>query len=443
VRARLSFQQKAVALTALLLLQGCHSPEPDELLFTHMYDALGSAQGQANTEWLNDRINVFQRLYPQPLLKLQQVKWDNIDTKVMSDYRAGIRHDVVFTSYQLLAKHRLVGDLADLDPLMNWPAEKVAEFSWSPIWHGCVVNGKRLGLPLGSHARLCVYNKEMFRQAGLDPDKPPQTMDELVQCAQKLTRDLDGDGLIDVWGLGMYLGPSRANLELVFGPLLWHFNGTLWDEKSKRACFASAEGEQTAQFIKALLKTWRVTPPWAISGTYDDVVMRAFFNEKIAIAWGWGSYWIQALEQSGWVTGCHPPTVGAQMPKAGLFITPTHSQTSFTNTWTVSIHSRAKWPEAGMKLIEILMDPIALTKAPDSGLPLEKSMWERPEYQTPFYQTWFQAIEKGRGMPPTGHYEELSGSIVAAMQEILVRDRDIRTTLRKFQEAYNKRYAGE
>ncbi len=51
---------------------------------------------------------------------------------------------------------------------------------------------------LGNHLAL-VYNKKLFRQAGLEG--PPQTMQELIEYGQKLTKDLDGNGEIDQWGL--------------------------------------------------------------------------------------------------------------------------------------------------------------------------------------------------------------------------------------------------
>lgn len=421
----------------------CRPPGHDALIFTHIYDPLGGAQGQANTDWLYGRVQLFRSLYPQHPLLMQQAKWDNIDTKIMADYRAGIAHDVVMTSYQLLAKHRLVGDLLDLDPILQWPQGRIEQFSWSPIWDGCVQEGQRLGVPLGTHTRLCVYNKELFRQAGLDPEQPPQTLQQFVEYAQRLTRDLDGDGRTDVWGAAFFLGPSRATLEITFAPLLWHFGGELWDAQSKQACFAGEAGIAAAAFLKDLLTVHKVVPAWCISGTYDDVIMRAFLNQRVAMAWGWGNYWTQALEAEGWIRGCYPPTSDGQAIRAGVFLTPTRQQAQFTNTWTVSLHRLSRWPEQGAQLIDLLLDPQALTLAPDSGLPSQKFMWEQPEYQTPYYKVWFEAVQKGRAMPPTGHYEELVGCVTAALQEILVRDADIRATLQRFQFDYNKRYAGE
>ncbi len=431
-----------IALPCSLLFT-CRQPAHDKLRFTHVWDSMAGSQGALSVQWVNNRVDALKVLHPEMSVELEQSKWDAIDTKVMTDYRAGIAHDVVITSPQLLAKHLLVGDLLDLSPYMNWDERQLEEFSWTGAWQDIILKDKRLGLPLGWHSRLCAYNKEMFRQVGLDPERPPQTLDEVVSYAQKLTRDLDGDGKIDVWGLGIYIGPSRATLEITFSPLIWHFGGNLWDEKSKQAVFASEAGIKAAEFLRDLICKYQVTPRWVLSGTTDDTILRTFLNGKIAMAWGWGSYWTQPLEQAGWLSGCYPPTPDCQMSKAGFFVTPTNPQAQFTNTWTVSMHTLTKWPKISYDFIQLLIDPVSLTMSPDAGLPAQLSIWQKTEYQTPYYKIWFKAVKKGKGMPATGHFEELVNTISAALQEIMVKNAEVASTLLRFQEEYNKRYAGE
>jgi ABC-type glycerol-3-phosphate transport system substrate-binding protein len=393
--------------------------------------------------WINARIAEFKKIHPELVIALEQAKWDQIDTKSMADYRAGISHDVIITSPQFLPKHFVVGDLLDLTPYLNWSEKQVREFDWNPVWHACEQGGKRIGIPMGAHTRLCIYHKDMFADVGLDPEKPPETLEQLVEFAQKLTRDIDGNGKIDVWGLGIYFGPSRATIELAFAPILWHYGGKLWDEETKQAVFASKAGVKTAQFLSDLMNKYHVTPRWAVSGTYDDTVLRGFLDRRIAIAWGWGSYWIQPLEEMGLIQGCFPSTPAGKMTKIGIFLTPTNIQAQFTNAWTISVHALTQNPVASVQLIETFIEPAALATFPDAGLPARLSTWERPEYQTGFYQTWFEAAKKGRSMPPTAHYEELANIVAAALQEILIKNAPIQATLLKFQKAYNVRYAGE
>ena len=56
----------------------------------------------------------------------------------------------------------------------------------------CQQGGKLYCLPWGTDLYALFWNKDLFEAAGLDPEKPPQTMEELVEYADKLTVIEDG-----------------------------------------------------------------------------------------------------------------------------------------------------------------------------------------------------------------------------------------------------------
>lgn len=57
------------------------------------------------------------------------------------------------------------------------------------------VNGKLYSMPFNSSAPVMYYDKNAFREVGLDPDKPPTTYDELIAAAKKLVKK-DASGKI-------------------------------------------------------------------------------------------------------------------------------------------------------------------------------------------------------------------------------------------------------
>lgn len=78
-------------------------------------------------------------------------------------------------------------------------------------------------LPFSSDYRLLYYNKEQFRAAGLDPDKPPETVEQLVEYAEKL--DIyEGNKLVRV---GFH--PELGNNE--FYTDVWNVGGSFFDEE--------------------------------------------------------------------------------------------------------------------------------------------------------------------------------------------------------------------
>ena len=51
------------------------------------------------------------------------------------------------------------------------------------------IEGKTWGIPFQRSTLVAYYNKEKFREAGLDPESPPATWDELISMGKALTKD--------------------------------------------------------------------------------------------------------------------------------------------------------------------------------------------------------------------------------------------------------------
>lgn len=406
----------------------------------HFYDPAAGPAHVMNMQWLEKVKSIFEGENPGIKVEFEWIKWDELDLKSLRDYRAGISHDVIYSSPQYYGFHELAKDLFDISNYVaRWPKELFDDIAWSPVWRSAFP----WGVPLGIHTRTIVYRRDMYERVGLDPDKTPSNLDELVAYSKKLTQDVDGDGNIDVYGLGMYFGPSRATIELYFAPYIWHFDGELWDKETKKAIFASEAGVAATQFLFDLIYTHKVTPEWSVSGTYDDVIMMSFLNEKLAQAEGYGSYWIGPLEEKGWVKGIFPPTPEGQAAVADVYPTPTKYRAQFTNAWNISIHALSEHPEESWKFIETMLRSELLIEYPDAGLPALLSLWDRPEYKTPFYQKWLEAAKNGRPMPPTAHYGDLADTVAACLQEIFATKAPIPETLKKFEDEYNAKFAGE
>lgn len=125
---------------------------------------------------------------------------------------------------------RFVAPYADQGALL--PLDELAgEFGidldvFKPIWLDiCRYDGVLYALPSTPYTIALYYNRELFRQAGLDPDRPPQTTAELNDLARRLTRCDPGSGRIVQ--LGFTVSPAMLGW--------WHwawpyfFGGQLWD----------------------------------------------------------------------------------------------------------------------------------------------------------------------------------------------------------------------
>ncbi len=72
------------------------------------------------------------------------------------------------------------------------------------------VDGKLWSMPFNTSNPILYYNKDMFKAAGLDPEKPPRTWAEVAEAAKKLTKK-EGDKTT----FGIALGDLRMVLRAV------------------------------------------------------------------------------------------------------------------------------------------------------------------------------------------------------------------------------------
>jgi multiple sugar transport system substrate-binding protein len=102
-----------------------------------------------------------------------------------------------------------------------------------PCWRQCDYKGDVWALTFCADPNFgFVWNKADFRRAGLDPEKPPKTIDELDGMADKLTRTREGE-LISI-GLIPWAQYGGANSIFTWG---WAFGGRFYDyEKQEITC---------------------------------------------------------------------------------------------------------------------------------------------------------------------------------------------------------------
>lgn len=90
-------------------------------------------------------------------------------------------------------------------------------------------DGKLYAFPKGYSPMVVVYNRRLFREAGLTPPTGNWTWDEFLQAARALTRDTDGDGRVDQWGT---VFDRRVFLWI---PWLWSGGGDVLCADGRRA----------------------------------------------------------------------------------------------------------------------------------------------------------------------------------------------------------------
>ena len=107
--------------------------------------------------------------------------------------------------------------------------------------------GKTYALPINYYTQGLIYNRDLFKKAGLDPDKPPTTWDEVEADAAKISA-LGGG----ITGYEDYSGGNTGGWH--FASELYSLGGKVVSDDGKKAAFNSDQGKQVLQRLMTMRK---------------------------------------------------------------------------------------------------------------------------------------------------------------------------------------------
>jgi sn-glycerol 3-phosphate transport system substrate-binding protein len=184
--------------------------------------------------------------------------------KTLAAIRGGTPPDVAIMLSQNL--NDIIGQdiVIPLDELIAADAAQVKMDDFFPAFMlNSTQGGKVWSIPFQRSTPVMYYNKDAFKEVGLDPNKPPQTQAELVAAAKKLTKQ-EG-GRTTRWGLAI---PSSGGVDTwLYEALTIAAGGLLYDTNNSccKVLLASKPAETAAQFLRELGEKEKVSPPGPIN----------------------------------------------------------------------------------------------------------------------------------------------------------------------------------
>lgn len=173
--------------------------------------------------------------------------------------------------YELIEQDAIIA----FDDVVETPEDKAWLDSFYPaLMENGRTAGKTWGIPFQRSTIVMYYNKDAFKAAGLDPDKPPETWEQLVTVGKKLTK---ADG--SQWGAMI---PSTGYPYWMFGALTMQNDQVLMNDAGNETYFDRPAVIEALQFWRDLGSKHKIMP----SGTIEWGTLRQNFLEgKTAIMW--------------------------------------------------------------------------------------------------------------------------------------------------------------
>jgi len=359
------------------------------------------------------QIAEFEKANPGIKVEPEPSPYETYPVKMAARFRAGESSDVVGAARDWLWGWMNQGFLLDLNPVIAKSGGKAFVGNYfSSLINLATRDGKLYAVPRHAGGFLLYYNSDLFKEAGLDPAKPPTNWAELLTAARKLTKK-DASGNTVQWGIGLH-GQNITPALGRFVNWLYSNGADVCTPDNKRGLLDQPKAIETLKFWSELYTKEKVVPPGAANtGPGDNRTL--FSQKKIAMLVGPLEGVDQTLAQN--------PAL-----KSSLLVAPTPKQVpnagSNFQAMYDTISASSKYPDEAWKLLQWFGRPenqLALFKVSRYG-PTRGDVFNLPEIATDPYGKVLGKVNenlKAGGCVTSPHWEQINKIMGDAMQQTL------------------------
>jgi ABC-type glycerol-3-phosphate transport system substrate-binding protein len=385
---------------------------------------------------LKQMIENFERANPTLRVRVEPQVWTTMAERFVLAANARNAPDIVWVNDQNLALLAESNAAMDLKPMVDaWPQARRDDQVLPAAFRAATINGKLHAVPLMATSSVLMVRRDLLTAAGKTM-ADLRTWDGVVDAAKAMTRDTNGDGQPDIWGIGLGLATERFSFTPAILAAIDAQGGLFGD--GCRARLATPEVARAIQWQADLITRHRVTPREAVATTSDDaidqfaagrygmqVIANSRFEQIQRTAAGWNKDDLVMAPTPGWTTEKPGPSI-----LGGWFAV----------AWRGSPRVRD-----AVRFVDHMTnaESMALWNLPGQQVPMLKSVAARLEMQQPQYAHLRQVAEffaaAGYSMPSTCAWSRTLADFNLATQQVVLGQRSVMDALRIAERATQER----
>ncbi len=231
-----------------------------------------SPEVERETEWKIEYIRTLAEVTAEKGVMWEGVDWgwaEQLTQRQLNAFLAGQGPDILVGETQMPG-FAFKGYLEPFPPeLAAKVRAEVVPGAYGPMR----VDGEIYGIATYPGVNVLFWNKDLLREAGLDPDRAPETWSEWLDMVEAISEAGDGE----FYGGGTYAGPNFGG-SLRVGPFMMMAGGGFVDENGD-VDFDNPGNVEALAFVRELAKN---SPAGAVAGAGEGGWWDAFNQEKIA-----------------------------------------------------------------------------------------------------------------------------------------------------------------
>jgi len=230
-------------------------------------------------ETMRRLIAEYNKTHPDVYVKVLQVATTSgqVQEKLISAIAGGVPPDVADLDPTVLISWVIKGAVQPITKFVKRDGIDVEKEFYRFAIEPLIYKGEIYELPRDGDGRAIFYNKKLFREAGLDPNKPPRTIAELDEYAEKLTvKDAKGRykriGFIPWYGDGWLL----TDWGQVFG-------GEIYDPETNKVKVNEEPYVRALTWMCSYAKKYGLTAIRSFTKAFGSGAMDPFITGRIAM----------------------------------------------------------------------------------------------------------------------------------------------------------------
>jgi multiple sugar transport system substrate-binding protein len=330
---------------------------------------------------------------PNVKINVRTVQFEDMVNDLARSIATGDAPDITYIDNPEVPLFASRGMLLDLTPYIEQSdIVKVEDIFPGPL-ASVTYEGGIYGLPRGANTIALYYNADMFREAGLDPDDPPATWDELYEAAKALT-----DPESNVYGLAFSaVGTEEGTFQ--FLPWVQMTGGDYTDIDTEGAARA-------LNLWKQFIDEGLASPDTLIRGQWDSTGTFNAGNAAMSISGPWEIPRMSEEAQFEWRVALLPaPEEGAERASA-------------LGEGDNVILANTDNPDEAFAFIEFLYDNMDRVWNDFGYLPASEVEVTDPKYPEA-YAVFAESMKYARNRGPEPEWPAISGAIQTAIQSTL------------------------
>ncbi|MCC5874619.1 MAG: extracellular solute-binding protein [Candidatus Sumerlaeia bacterium] len=270
-----------ILVIVVLIYPSCIAPRaPHGKILVEFWDY---PRHPAVLEYIQQRLVLFQEENPDIHVEYTRLSWGKGGERLDIAAFAGRPPDLAGATLNL--KYVEAGLLQPLDEYIDEPIPGMEGMSWRDDIHPEILadmqwDGQTWGMPWFKEGFVLLLNNDILRERGVSPpDGGMWSWDEFLETMRRVTFDRNGDGRIDVHGVGFSTGKEKWEAY----PFLFGEGMRILNEDGRRMVIDSKATRRGIQRLLSLEFEERVALPGA-GGIQDDTTWTAFSGPERRLA---------------------------------------------------------------------------------------------------------------------------------------------------------------